>query len=76
MTSSFVRCIGPRRLVGDVAEPLARLAQEDMPRGGVEWMILDDFDDDHPPSISHNAGSHSHLMAILSSYLVLPHSLE
>ena len=76
MTSSFVRCIGPRRLVGDVAEPLARLAQEDMPRGGVEWMILDDFDDDHSPSISHNAGSHSQLMAILSSYLVLPHSLE
>ncbi|KAL3826696.1 hypothetical protein ACHAXA_001219 [Cyclostephanos tholiformis] len=75
-TSSFVRCVGPRRLVRDVLRPVAVIQ---VARGGIidmrdggkenEWNL------DRAVS-SRRYDYYDRLIAITSSYLALPHSLE
>ncbi|KAL3766550.1 hypothetical protein ACHAW5_000785 [Stephanodiscus triporus] len=87
-TSSFVRCVGPRRLVQDVLRPMVTMEAARMRIFG--WVNDDDDaagwsnavdgggdDERRPPrSVSPGRRSYDRLISIASSYLVLPHSLE
>ncbi|KAL7540172.1 hypothetical protein ACHAXR_009919 [Thalassiosira sp. AJA248-18] len=85
MASSFVRCIGPRRLVRDVVQPLVAMTMTRKKvcsrREGVEgWGYTAEEkggDDQFPFTMPKDGrGSCDQLMAILSQYLANPNSLE
>lgn len=85
ITSSFVRCIGPKRIVRDVLLPIviaeaARKDTHDFHMGEDSVIEFDEeeeerFDifDDHRDSLFKNI---NHILYAVSSYLSLPHSLE
>lgn len=72
--SEFARIVGPRRLVRDVVRPMAgietsrrKMMSKHEGGGGEEWIRKND----------RNLSLHmDRLLAIVSSYLALPHSLE
>jgi hypothetical protein len=85
ITSSFVRCVGPRRLVRDVLLPIivvkiARKKSDFLRIQSIDdseiedlelWSDEIDEDDEYPSFIL----KHDHILQIVSSYLALPHSL-
>eukprot|EP00956_Cyclotella_meneghiniana_P022260 scaffold41844_cov46-Cyclotella_meneghiniana.AAC.3 len=86
ITSSFVRCIGPKRIVRDVLLPLviveaARKRSHNFHTVEDSMLEFDEeeeeehFDifDDHGDPLTKNI---NHMLHVMSSYLSLPHSLE
>ncbi|KAL9185229.1 hypothetical protein ACHAXT_003006 [Thalassiosira profunda] len=69
MASSFVRCVGPRRLVRDVIRPLASMATA---REKVRSSPIINNDEDGATSPDRSG----RLLASVSAYLALPHSLD
>jgi hypothetical protein len=92
ITSSFVRCIGPRRLVRDVLVSIAVIEAVRKQVKGADSSAYDSDIDDHLDYWSGdlvgvggdledddcNASNQNinHIMQVVSSYLSLPHSLE
>lgn len=80
ITSSFVRCIGPRRLIRDVFQPIAimNMIQQKMQSWGSgteEWRYTDN-EEGVDLSDEELGRDCTQLLGVLSSYIVLPHSLE
>ena len=80
ITSSFVRCIGSRRIIRDVLQSILGMqnVQRKMYYQQESDMEEEDVYSDAETLTSSqlNSCDYTHLMTILSSYLVLPHSLE
>ena len=80
-TSSFVRCLGARRLIRDVILPLTQkiIYGRDYDIGvwrNIEDDVADEYDEQIIPLLELPKFSYDRLISIISSYLILPHSLE
>lgn len=80
-TSSFVRCLGARRLIRDVILPLTQkiINGRDYDIGvwrNIEDDVADEYDEQILLSMELPKFNYNRLIPIISSYLVLPHSLE